>query len=168
VIVDKTARQLPFGETVGVGGSLAFMLKDNSGTVRRQLVTPEVFARYEIGDYFNDMQPGPTRQPGSSDGKTMLTATNSRPHAAARTASVRKKNNAGRVAKKAAKKQQAIAATKRVRAKKIVPTVKPEQAPRVAAAAPVKADQERAVAAVENPTGTQVAYVGVTRVARCR
>jgi hypothetical protein len=39
-----------------------FILRDRAGNVRSQLVTPEVFARYQTGDYFNDLQsPPPAR-----------------------------------------------------------------------------------------------------------
>ena len=38
-----------------------FILRDRAGNVRSQLVTPEVFARYQAGDYFNDLQPAPPR-----------------------------------------------------------------------------------------------------------
>jgi hypothetical protein len=33
-----------------------FLLRDEQGTVRSQMVTVEVFARYRVGDYFNDRQ----------------------------------------------------------------------------------------------------------------
>ena len=82
VIVDKTSREYPFSESIGVGGSFAFLLKDSTGAIHRQLVTPEVFARYEIGQYFNDLQPASAGQQQQlnqrSDGKTMLTAVNTR------------------------------------------------------------------------------------------
>lgn len=45
-----------------------FILRDRAGNVRSQLVTPEVFARYQTGDYFNDLQaPPPAR--GKHDAK---------------------------------------------------------------------------------------------------
>ena len=57
VIVRKDAGPLPFYESLGVDGSYAFLLRDNAGSVHRQLVTPEVFERYAVGQYFNDLQP---------------------------------------------------------------------------------------------------------------
>ena len=157
VIVDKSARELPFGETTGMGGSFAFLLKDNSGVVRRQLVTPDVFTRYEVGDYFNDTQPGPVHQQRSSDGKTMLTTANSAPQSVStRTAVNHKSRSAHLLAHKGEhKRHHALAAAKRVRAKKIVPTVKTEVAPTVAATA-------------EPAPTVEVAYVGVAHVKRVR
>jgi hypothetical protein len=37
-------------------GMDSFLLRDEHGTVRSQRVTVEVFARYRVGDYFNDRQ----------------------------------------------------------------------------------------------------------------
>ena len=52
-------------------GKYAFYLRDKQGTAHWQLVTPEVFARYEMGDYFNDAQATPSREKYSTDAKTM-------------------------------------------------------------------------------------------------
>ncbi|MEY2564791.1 MAG: hypothetical protein QOH88_2984 [Verrucomicrobiota bacterium] len=52
-------------------GKYAFYLRDKQGSARWQLVTPEVFARYEIGQYFNDAEAGPSRDKYSTDAKTM-------------------------------------------------------------------------------------------------
>jgi hypothetical protein len=52
-------------------GKYAFYLRDRQGTNRWQLVTPEVFARYEVGEYFNDAQAAPSRDKYSTDAKTM-------------------------------------------------------------------------------------------------
>lgn len=48
-----------------------FLLRDQQGNVRSQLVTPEVFARYEVGDYFNDCQAAPQRRESYDDAKTV-------------------------------------------------------------------------------------------------
>ena len=37
-------------------GMDTFLLRDKQGTVCSQMVTVEVFARYRVGDYFNDRQ----------------------------------------------------------------------------------------------------------------
>ncbi len=66
VIVKKNSTELPFYETLGVDGSYKLALRDNAGTVRSQLVTPEVFENYNRGEYFNDLQPGAAQ---SSDPK---------------------------------------------------------------------------------------------------
>jgi hypothetical protein len=154
VIVDKSAREMPFGLSNGVNGSFAFMLKDNAGTVHRQLVTPDVFARYEVGDYFNDMQAGPSRQQRATDGKTMLSASIANGAASARTVASHKNKSAHRVATKHPARKHSVTVAKRARAKKIVPTVKAEQA--------------HTVAVAPQPTPTQIAYVGVRQVPRCR
>lgn len=77
VVVDKAARELPFSETIGMPGSFALMLRDSSGAVHRQLVTPDVYARYEVGDYFNDTQSGPAPRDHGAGDKVMLTASRS-------------------------------------------------------------------------------------------
>jgi hypothetical protein len=38
-------------------GMYTFLLRDQQGNVHSQMVTAEVFARYRVGDYFNDRQP---------------------------------------------------------------------------------------------------------------
>lgn len=74
VVVDKTSRDLPFSETVGTPGSFAFMLRDSTGAVHRQLVTPEVYASYNVGDFFSDLQPAPTQHGNTAEDKVVLTA----------------------------------------------------------------------------------------------
>jgi hypothetical protein len=119
VVVDKSARDLPFSETVGMPGSFALMLRDNSGAVHRQLVTPDVFARYEVGDYFNDMQAGPAaRQQGSGD-KVMLTASNPPRPSTVRVAKAHSATRSHAIAsKKHHKTHRAIASATRTRSHK--------------------------------------------------
>ena len=73
VIVQKNSNPLPLYHSIGVDGSYSFILRDRLGAVHRQIVTPEVFERYGVGDYFNDLQSGPA---GTEvvDGKTLRTA----------------------------------------------------------------------------------------------
>jgi hypothetical protein len=53
-------------------GKYAFYLRDRQGNGRWQLVTPEVFACYEVGDYFNDSQSNPPcHNRYSKDSKTV-------------------------------------------------------------------------------------------------
>ncbi len=59
VIVQKESRPHPFYESVGIEGVYTFMLRDDAGVIHRQMVTPEVYERYAIGDRFNDEQPTP-------------------------------------------------------------------------------------------------------------
>ena len=56
-----------------------FLLRNRQGTVHSQMVTPEVFARYRVGDYFNDQQAPPAHS-DSTDGKTVATVAHQRPH----------------------------------------------------------------------------------------
>ncbi|HMJ05279.1 MAG TPA: hypothetical protein VK474_03395 [Chthoniobacterales bacterium] len=77
VIVQKDSGPQPFYHSLGIDGSYVFLLRDQAGTTHRQLVTPDVFERYAVGDYFNDLQPGPSR-PRSVDPKDMQTAMGSR------------------------------------------------------------------------------------------
>ena len=59
VIVQKESRPHPFYESVGIEGVYTFMLRDDAGVIHRQMVTPEVYERYAIGERFNDEQPTP-------------------------------------------------------------------------------------------------------------
>ncbi len=58
------------------------MLRDTTGTVRRQILTPDVFVLYNIGDYFNDLHP---RQEGTAGGKNVATTAPTRQPAAVAT-----------------------------------------------------------------------------------
>ncbi len=72
VIVQKDSGPQPLYHSLGIDGSYALLLRDNAGAVHRQLVTPEVFERYAIGEYFNDLQPGPAPHQ-MPDSKAMAT-----------------------------------------------------------------------------------------------
>jgi hypothetical protein len=63
VIVDKQFRPAPFIASMGIDGIYKFQLRDSSGQIHSQMVTPDVFASYVVGDYFNDLQPPPERDP---------------------------------------------------------------------------------------------------------
>ncbi|MEP6821581.1 MAG: hypothetical protein ABI946_04450 [Chthoniobacterales bacterium] len=88
VIVQKNSGPQPLYHSIGIDGSYAFLLRDNAGTVHRQLVTPEVFERYAVGEFFNDLQASPAPRE-MSDSKAMVTAM--RPVAAASTIAKTKK-----------------------------------------------------------------------------
>lgn len=53
-------------------GMYSFLLRDQQGNVRSQMVTAEVFARCRVGDYFNDRGPACAR-PDSKDSKAFAT-----------------------------------------------------------------------------------------------
>ncbi|HEV2841600.1 MAG TPA: hypothetical protein VGW39_09775 [Chthoniobacterales bacterium] len=60
-------------------GSYKFLLRDQRGNVRSQLVTPEVFARCRVGDYFNDR--GPACAPADAkDSKATVAVIQQRRH----------------------------------------------------------------------------------------
>jgi hypothetical protein len=60
-------------------GSYKFLLRDQQGNVRSQLVTAEVFARCQVGNYFNDR--GPACAPSDAkDSKTVATVIQHRRH----------------------------------------------------------------------------------------
>jgi len=63
VIVGKAfnAHEMPI--SLGVIASPKFQLRDSTGNVRSQLVSYDVFERYQVGDYFNDTQFQPMRAP---------------------------------------------------------------------------------------------------------
>jgi hypothetical protein len=60
-------------------GMYSFLLRDQQGNVRSQMVTAEVFGRYRIGDYFNDRQL-PSETSDSKDGKTIATVSQHQRH----------------------------------------------------------------------------------------
>jgi hypothetical protein len=60
-------------------GSYKFLLRDQQGNVRSQLVTPEVFARCQVGDYFNDRGPACAR-PDAKDSKATVAVIQQRRH----------------------------------------------------------------------------------------
>lgn len=96
VIVQKNSAPQPFYESIGIDSSYAFLLRDRAGAMHRQLVTPEVFERYAVGDYFNDLQPAPARKE-MVDGKTMRMATHSPAATTRRVAKVRKTSKSTRI-----------------------------------------------------------------------
>lgn len=156
VIVDKTARDYPFSLSTGVGGSFAFMLKDSTGAIHRQLVTPDVYARYEVGEYFNDLQPAPIRQQQQqrSDGKTMLTAMKRTPAKARQLASTQKTSRARKIASqaKARKSERKVAAAKRA----VTPTARKS--------APARKIQPAKLAQAATPRDeAEIVYISVVR-----
>lgn len=57
-VVEKRLKPSPFAYSAGVDAIYSFLLRDEQGHVHSQMVTPDVFSRYEIGDYFDDQQAG--------------------------------------------------------------------------------------------------------------
>jgi hypothetical protein len=55
-VVRKDVRPLPFYDSLGIDAIYHFELRDRAGQIHSQMVTPQVFAAYEVGDYFNDLQ----------------------------------------------------------------------------------------------------------------
>ena len=74
-------------------GQYKFWLRDGSGNVCSRLVTPEVFARYQVGEDFNDCAPAVQRT--TEDSKTMAPVVHHRKH----TAQVRKRTHTRQMAK---------------------------------------------------------------------
>jgi hypothetical protein len=82
--------------TAQEAGLYSFVLRYQSGHVCSRLVTPEVFARYRVGDDFNDCAPAPSDRVQTEEGKDVQPVT----HHRHRTAQVRKHSQAShRVAK---------------------------------------------------------------------
>lgn len=71
-IVQKQSRPHPLYHSLGIEGVYTFHLRDNASAVHSQMVTPDVFDEYAVGDYFNDQQPGGAR----GDAKSARTASN--------------------------------------------------------------------------------------------
>jgi len=79
--------------TAREAGQYKFWLKDGSGHVCSRLVTPAVFARYQIGDDFNDCAPMTERT--TEDSKSVQPVVHHRKH----TAQVRKRTHKRQIAK---------------------------------------------------------------------
>jgi hypothetical protein len=86
---------VPPGEywTASEAGQYKFWLRDGSGHVCSRLVTPEVFARYRVGDDFNDC--GPAVERTTEDSKSVQPVVHHRRH----TAQVRKRTHQRQIAK---------------------------------------------------------------------
>ena len=70
------------------------MLRYHSGNVCSRLVTPEVFARYRVGDDFRDSEPASDRMQ-TQDSKSVALVTSQRKH----TAGVTKRTHKRQIAK---------------------------------------------------------------------
>lgn len=55
VVVEKRFRPVACTDTLGTAGIYNFQLRDAQGIIHSQMVTPGVFALYEVGDYFDDL-----------------------------------------------------------------------------------------------------------------
>jgi hypothetical protein len=62
VIVEKRFRPLPFSCSLGMDAIYNFQLRDSTGHIYSQMVTPDVFASYRVGDFFNDLAAPPSRE----------------------------------------------------------------------------------------------------------
>ncbi|MDQ3118360.1 MAG: hypothetical protein M3Q89_02115 [Verrucomicrobiota bacterium] len=89
VVVQKETRPFPYYYSHGVEGIYTFLLRDKGGTIHRQMVTPDVFAQYAIGQYFNDLQPGASQ---ASNSKTVRPALTQGTASAGRAASQRERS----------------------------------------------------------------------------
>ena len=176
-IVEKSHQPYPMYLSHGIEGKYTFIVQDKAGVRHRQMVTPEVFERYAIGQYFNDQETGPsgTLDEGKSIQSTTMTASKSPAAGATRYASkpatksgvkatVARKSSkqTQRVAAKVKARRAALAAAKRKRAKpaKIAVTVANVVPAAPAAAAPIVEVNPPAV-----PLETDFRVVTV---ARCR
>jgi hypothetical protein len=74
-------------------GQYKFWLRDGSGHVCSRLVTPEVFARYQVGDDFNPCAPMTERT--TEDSKTVQPVVHHRKH----TAQIRNRKHTRQIAK---------------------------------------------------------------------
>ena len=145
-IVQKDATPLPFEHSYGLDGSYAFLLRDNTGAVRRQTVTPEVYNQYAVGEYFNDLEPRRATDGKSFDGKTVMTAMISKV-TTRRTVATRKSEQKAKVAKATkAKKSSDVKVAKQSR-----PAAKKQQPAPVA----IAAAQPRKALPVEPPFALQ-------------
>jgi hypothetical protein len=176
-IVDKSHQPHPMYLSQGIEGKYTFVVQDKAGVRHRQMVTPEVFERYAIGQYFNDQETGPTggMDEGKSFKSTVMTASKStapRPVQYAKSSSATKiaARNAvkrmQRIAAKAKARRSAVAAAKRKRSKQAKSSV---TVAHVTSAMPVAAVTPAApVVEIMPPSAPSDADLRVVTVARCR
>ncbi len=169
VIVGKNSGPQPFYHTLGVDGSYTFMLRDSGGAVHRQLVTPEVFERYAVGDYFNDLQTAPGQTPGG-ESKTMQPALQS-PQPVVTVAKLKKR--AVPPALKMAQKKKPVTASKRIaqRTKKSTPATRRKVTRRSIKPQPAKPSalpHHIAQVSITAAQGQQPDSLRVVSVPRCR
>lgn len=116
VVVDKFARPSPFAYSLGIDGMYTLKLKDQQGVIHSQMVTPEIYSAYQIGDYFNDQQPPPARrdiyESGRWDGKDSRSMTYDGGKISAPTHKAHKKKHQAAKSRQARKKHS-LAAKKR-------------------------------------------------------
>jgi hypothetical protein len=174
VVIAKDSKPHPMYLSQGIEGKYTFIVQDKSGAQHRQMVTPEVFERYAVGQYFNDQETGPTGT--MDDGKLMQSegapmtasrsvatsstrlASKSTPARSTKSAIAKKAPKAKtQLATKSTKKRQSVAA-KRKRSKPAKTAVA------VAYVTPAPAPAA-SIAAIPAPFDT---HHGVVTVARCR
>ena len=68
--------------TAREAGLYKFVLRYHSGNVCSRLVTPEVFARYRVGDDFRDAEPAMSDRTQTDDSKSVQPMTHHRRHTA--------------------------------------------------------------------------------------
>lgn len=123
-IVQKDTTPLPFEHSYGIDGSYAFLLRDSTGAVRRQIVTAEVYNEYAVGEYFNDLQPRRASDGKTYDGKTVMTAMMSKVTTSRRTAAAKKSEQKRHIAKATTAKKSVAKVAKQSR-----PAAKPQPQP---------------------------------------
>ena len=170
-IVQKDTTPLPFTHSYGLDGSYAFLLRDNTGTVRRQIVSPDVYHQYAVGDYFNDLQPRQATDGKSFDGKTVMTAMMTKVTKTRQLATSKKAGQKRQIAKSTTTKKSNVKVAKQSR-----PAVKKQTPTRVAAAAIPARRALPAEAPIELPPqilrprpvwDSEVAFIS-SSVGRCR
>jgi hypothetical protein len=167
-VVQKDAQPHPFYLSQGIDGKYAFILQDKAGVRHRQLVTPEVYERYAVGDYFNDMQtaPGTAHDPKSVQQTAPVMTASVKPRPATQHMTVANRNakaarvaSAGKSSKKP--KQMATKAAGRKRAVAQSKIVKP--APKPITIAAITPAPEPAVTLPQSEND-----FGIFTIARCR
>ena len=103
VVVEKSHQPFPMYLSHGVEGKYAFIVRDKAGTLHRQLVTPDVFERYAIGQYFNDQETGAASSIDESKAvqSQTMTASKSQPTSGLRYASKRGTQRYARTSRRA-------------------------------------------------------------------
>jgi hypothetical protein len=111
VVVEKRLKPSPFAYSNGLDAVYTFMLRGEQGRVHSQMVTPDVFTRYEVGDYFDDQQVGPVHREGFSKDSAVSDSKDVKPLRRRHTTATQRKHRAA-VASRKTKRHQLRAAVK--------------------------------------------------------
>ena len=171
-VVRKEFRPLPAYLTYGLEGTYNLTLRTADGRLVSQMVTPWVFERYVVGDYFNDLQPRASSI--TEEPKLMRQVSASRTAQADRVASHRRGNrrvSQVRIARTNKSEKRPLMVERAVRRKIAVAAARPRLAAPSAKVAQVSRlparTSSKAVVRLSTPLVADNDYT-IVQVVRCR